>query len=77
MHLGSAAILLVVLTACASSEPQRVSDTPPTVSYSFTGDQLDEAENNAQNYCTAYDLDAELVSIDERATDSIAHFKCR
>jgi hypothetical protein len=77
MHLKFAAILPMALTACATSEPGRVSETPPTVSYSFTGGLLDEAKNKAQNYCTAYNLDAELVSIDERATDSVAHFKCR
>lgn len=76
MRLGFVAVFLI-LPACATSEPRRVSETPPTVSYSFTGEQIEEANNKAQNYCAAYDLDAELLSIDKRATDSIAHYKCR
>ena len=72
-----AAAVLVALSACATAEPRRVSETAPTVSYSFTGDRLEEATDKAQNYCEGYDLDAELVDVDTRATDNVAHFECR
>jgi hypothetical protein len=71
------AALLVSLGACAMTEPRRVSETAPTVSYSFTGDRLDDARDRAQDYCEDYNLDAELIEIDRRSTDNVAHFECR
>jgi hypothetical protein len=71
------AALLIVLSACAASEPRRVSETAPMVSYSFTGDRLDDATEKAQNYCEDYNLDAELIEVDRRSTDNVAHFECR
>ncbi|HEX6103395.1 MAG TPA: hypothetical protein VF031_10145 [Alphaproteobacteria bacterium] len=54
-----------------------MSETAPTVSYSFTGDRLDDARDKAQDYCENYNLDAELIEIDRRSTDNVAHFECR
>lgn len=71
------ASLLLALSACATGEPRRVSETPPTVSYSFTGDRLDDARDKAQNYCEGYNLDAELIDVDRGSTDNVAHFECR
>jgi hypothetical protein len=69
--------LLLAVSACVATEPRRVSETPPTVSYSFTGDQLDDARDKAQNYCDNYNMDAELLDVDRGATQNIAHFECR
>jgi hypothetical protein len=72
-----AAAFLMVLAACAS-EPRRIAESPPTVSYSFTDDDsLDEAGRKAQDYCDNYDLDARLLDVDKRSTDNVAHFECR
>ena len=71
-----AAALFVALAACAS-EPRRVAEAPPTVSYSFTGDSLDQASRKAQDYCENYNLDARLLDVDKRSTDNVAHFECR
>ena len=72
-----AAALLVALSACAASEPRRVSESNPTVPYSYSGDRLDEAGEKAQNYCENYNMDAELIEVDRRSTDNVAHFECR
>jgi len=70
------ALVASALTGCAAVEPHRVSETPPTVSYSFYGDQLDEARVKADNYCNAYDLKAKLIDVESRATDKVARFEC-
>jgi hypothetical protein len=77
MHRSLVAAVLVALAACGTSEPRRVSETNPTVSYSYSGDRLDEAAEKAQNYCEGYNLDAELIEVDRRSTDNVAHFECR
>ena len=77
MQRSLMAALLIALSACAASEPRRVSETAPMVSYSYTGDRLDDATEKAQNYCEGYKLDAELIEVDRRSTDNVAHFECR
>jgi hypothetical protein len=77
MHRSLVALLLIALSACATPEPQRVGETNPTVSYSFTGDRLDEATEKAQNDCDQYGLNAELIDVDRSATENVAHFECR
>ena len=66
-----AAAFLMMLAACAS-EPRRIAESPPTVSYSFTNDEsLDEAGRKAQDYCDNYNLDARLLDVDKRSTAEI------
>ena len=77
MHRSLVALLLIALSACATSEPRRVGESNPTVSYSFTGDRLDEAREKAQNDCEQYGLDAELLDVDKGTIENVAHFECR
>ena len=69
-------LAILLLAGCAASEPQKVSESRPTVDYSFQGDQLDEAVEKAEDYCADYDLDAKLIDVDDRTTDKVAHFEC-
>ena len=69
-------VMAVLLAGCAASEPQKVSESRPTVDYSFQGDQLDEAVDKAEAYCAEYDLDAKLIDVDDRTADKVAHFEC-
>jgi hypothetical protein len=77
MQRSLVALLLIALSACAASEPRRVGETNPTVSYSFNGDRLDEATEKAQNDCDQYGLDAELIDVDKGTMENVAHFECR
>ena len=70
------ALIAVVLAGCTSAEPHRVSETQPTVSYIYRGNELDEARAKADEYCGAFDQRAKLIDVETRATDKVARFEC-
>ena len=76
MKWAMTALVAVVLAGCALAGPQRISATQPTVSYSYQGDKLDEANAKANDYCNTYRLTAKLIDVESRATDKVARFEC-
>ena len=76
--LGLAAALL--LPGCGSSDsegPHRVQATAPSVTYSYDGDQLDDATDRATNYCRHYSQEAKLTDLTTREGLHYATYECR
>lgn len=60
------------LAACGGSSPQRVSASPPMVSYQVSSAGLGDAGAKATMYCQQYNSGAQLV----RYADGVALFEC-
>ena len=76
MYRLVALALASLLVGCVNT-PRLVSETPPSVSYSFVGDtQRDEARRKAEDYCRGFNLDARLVDVERGSTSNVAHFEC-
>jgi hypothetical protein len=73
-------VISVVATAAAlagcASEPRVVNSTPPGVSYRFNGDNVAEANMQANRYCAQYGKHAQLQSVTRGAADNIAVYQC-
>jgi hypothetical protein len=75
---GLAALLL--LPGCGSSDkggPHRVQATAPSITFSYQGDQLDDATDRATNYCRRYSQEAKLTDLNTREGLHYATYECR
>ena len=80
MMLAAAGLALAAaLTACGShrDEPQRVSATRPSVTYSYDGDKLDQAADKARAYCDNLNQDAKLRDLSTQNGIHYATYDCR
>lgn len=68
--LIGALMALGALTGC--SRPERVSASPPTVSFNVTGNDISAANERAESYCRNYDASPRLLSVQ----NGVATFSC-
>jgi hypothetical protein len=73
-------LLIPVLAAAAlmgcAQEPRVANETPPGVSYRFSGDNVAEANVRADRYCAQYGKRAQLESVKRGSPDNIAVYQC-
>jgi hypothetical protein len=74
-------MLLVIapafLAAACAQGPERVSETGPTVTYSYDNiSDRAEADDRAVRYCADFGLDARLLDTDERSGTLYAVYEC-
>jgi len=70
----------LLLAGCGSSgddQAHRVGATVPSVTYSYQGDQLDAATNQATDYCQGYGQEAKLRELVTREGLRYATYVCR
>ncbi|MFO1058527.1 MAG: hypothetical protein U1E53_16360 [Dongiaceae bacterium] len=79
MLAGAGLALATALTACGShrDEPQRVSATRPSVTYSYDGDKLDQAADKARAYCDNLNQEAKLRDLSTQNGIHYATYDCR
>jgi hypothetical protein len=65
----------VVLAGC-SQAPQPINSLPPTVTYQVTGNNLSEANAEAQNYCSRYNRHALFEGVQARSWGKVAVYRC-
>lgn len=63
---------LLALTALSGCGPERVSSSPPTVSYNVTGNSMTQANARASSYCSNYGAVPRLLSVQ----DGVATYSC-
>ncbi len=68
--LIGALIAVGELSGC--SQPERVSSSPPTVSYNVTGNNLTQANARASSYCRNYGSGPRLLSVQ----NGVATYSC-
>ena len=74
-------ILAVAVASCTAPHPKMLSFTPASVVVDYTGNDLHEATNMAQQYCSSIGKDAQYVDAKEEgtwglSTKSTAFFNC-
>jgi hypothetical protein len=74
---GLAALLLAGCGGSDSEGPHRVQTTAPSVTFSYQGDQLDEATDQATSYCRRYSKEAKLTDLTTREGLHYATYECR
>ena len=72
----------LLLGACGSSSDgssalQRVNAVAPAVTYSYQGDQLDQATDRATTYCRRFDQEAKLNDLRTQDGTHYATYDCR
>ena len=71
----------LLLGACGGGEGdsglQRVRAVAPAVTYSYQGDQLDQATQRATNYCRRFDQEAKLNDLRTQDGTHYATYDCR
>lgn len=67
--LIGALLALGTLSGCG---PERVSSSPPTVSYNVTGNSMTQANARASSYCSNYGAVPQLLSVQ----DGVATYSC-
>jgi hypothetical protein len=79
MLAGAGLALAAALTACGShrDEPQRVSATRPSVTYSYEGDHLEQAADKAKDYCGNLNQEAKLRDLSTQNGVHYATYDCR
>jgi hypothetical protein len=66
-----------LLAACTSpSEPQAVAAAPPSVSYQVYGNDVAQANVQADSYCQQYGMYANLQGVQPNGSQSIATYVC-
>lgn len=79
-HLIFVSILSLVVTSCATetklSYPKIMSFTPASVVVDYSGNDLHEATNLAQQFCSSLNKDAQYVRTDEKNKTLTAFFNC-
>jgi hypothetical protein len=69
--LGCAALA----TAC-TSQPNRVSSTPPSVSYRVSSNNVADTNVEAQNYCARYGHAAQYRGVQNTTDGTVAVYSC-
>ena len=71
----------LLLGACGSGSDggglQRVNAIAPAVTYSYQGDQLDQATDRATTYCRRFDQEAKLSDLRTQDGTHYATYDCR
>jgi hypothetical protein len=65
----------VVLAGC-SQAPQQINSTPPTVTYQVTGNDISEANAEAQNFCARYNRHAQFEGVHATSWGKVAVYRC-
>jgi hypothetical protein len=65
----------VVLAGC-SEAPQQINSSPPTVTYQVTGNDVSEANAEAQNYCARYNRHAVFEGVQATSWGKVAVYHC-
>jgi len=73
--------LLPVLAACGvlagcSQAPQQINSSPPTVTYQVTGNDVSEADAEAQNYCARSNRHAVFEGVKATSWGKAAVYRC-
>jgi hypothetical protein len=71
LWLGCAAAL-----AACTSQPNRVSSTPPSVSYRVSSNNVADTNDEAQNYCAQYGRAAQYRGVENAANGAVAVYTC-
>jgi hypothetical protein len=71
LSLGCAA-----LAAACTSQPNRVSSTPPSVSYRVAGDNVSDTAVEAQNYCSRFGHAPQYRGVQSEAEGNVAVYTC-
>jgi hypothetical protein len=71
-------LLIIVgsLGGCAYQQPREVNSTPPTVSYQVSGNDISQANAQADRYCQQYGMFANLQSLQPNGSQSLATYSC-
>jgi hypothetical protein len=71
-------LLVVVgsLAGCAYQQPREVNSTPPTVSYQVNGNDISQANAQADRYCQQYGMFSNLQSLQPNGSQSLASYSC-
>jgi hypothetical protein len=80
VSFGLALALAAGLSGCSSGgtdHPEKVSATQPSVTFSYEGDQLDQATSKANEYCRGYAQKAKLRELTTQNGQHYASFDCR
>lgn len=64
------------LVGCASQQPREVNATPPTVSYQVSGNDISQANAQADRYCAQYGMFSNLQSLQPNGSQSLATYSC-
>jgi hypothetical protein len=65
----------VVLAGC-SEAPQQINSSPPKVTYQVTGNDVSEANAEAQNYCARYNRHAVFEGVQATSWGKVAVYRC-
>jgi hypothetical protein len=64
------------LVGCAYQQPREVNATPPTVSYQVSGNDISQANAQADRYCAQYGMFSNLQSLQPNGSQSLATYSC-
>ena len=64
------------LFGCAYQQPREVNATPPTVSYQVSGNDISQANAQADRYCAQYGMFSNLQSLQPNGSQSLATYSC-
>jgi hypothetical protein len=71
-------LLLAVgsLAGCAYQQPHEVNATPSTVSYQVYGNDISQANAQADRYCQQYGMFSNLQSLQPNGSQGLATYSC-
>lgn len=70
-------VLVLLAAACAPRGPERTSEQNPTVSYSYSYDDMDEVKQTAAKYChDNYGRSARVVDDVKSGNQRVMSFEC-
>ena len=75
--LMASALLLGACGGGSDAALQRVHAVAPAVTYSYQGDQLDQATERATAYCRRFDQEAKLSDLHTQEGTHFATYDCR
>ena len=75
--MASALLLLGACGGGGDGGVQRIHAVAPAVTYSYEGDQLDQATDRATAYCRRFDQEAKLSDLHTEEGTHFATYDCR
>ena len=77
--IGGLMASALLLDACGGGDSgvQRIHAVAPAVTYSYQGDQLDQATDRATAYCRRFDQEAKLSDLHTENGTHFATYDCR
>ncbi len=64
------------LAGCAYQQTREVSATPPTVSYQVFGNDISQANAQADRYCQQYGMFSNLQTVQPNGSQGVATYSC-